>query len=172
MWWDGRVHFASDRDGVMILDARDGRVLECNPVAADLLGHPAVEVRGCLARQWLARPEYADRLLSDPGRIGPDGPTIGTLADELGLSKSGLFAHFRSKEALVIQLLERASESVIESTRRAARSSSAGLASSPVPFQPGMKVSQTAASAARRLSLRTGTREGYAAERDNDRVGE
>lgn len=73
-----RALFESDRDGVMILDARDGRVLECNPVAADLLGHPAVEVRGCLARQWLARPEYADRILSDPGRIGPDGQLIDT----------------------------------------------------------------------------------------------
>ena len=33
--------------------------------------------------------------------------TIGTLAERLGLSKSGLFAHFRSKEALQVETLDR-----------------------------------------------------------------
>src|SRR5262245_61807868 len=33
-------------------------------------------------------------------RIGFEGLTIGRLADDLRMSKSGLFAHFRSKEAL------------------------------------------------------------------------
>jgi AcrR family transcriptional regulator len=42
--------------------------------------------------------------------IGLDGLSIGRLADELSLSKSGLFAHFRSKEALQIQVLETAAE--------------------------------------------------------------
>ena len=36
--------------------------------------------------------------------------TIGPLADRLGLSKSGLFAHFRSKEALQVETLDRAAE--------------------------------------------------------------
>ena len=36
--------------------------------------------------------------------------TIGPLAERLGLSKSGLFAHFRSKEALQVETLERAAE--------------------------------------------------------------
>jgi AcrR family transcriptional regulator len=35
-----------------------------------------------------------------------EGLTIGSLAEDLGLSKSGLFAHFRSKEALQVQVLE------------------------------------------------------------------
>jgi AcrR family transcriptional regulator len=34
--------------------------------------------------------------------------TIGPLAERLGLSKSGLFAHFRSKEALQVETLDRA----------------------------------------------------------------
>jgi AcrR family transcriptional regulator len=34
--------------------------------------------------------------------------TLGPLAERLGLSKSGLFAHFRSKEALQVETLERA----------------------------------------------------------------
>ena len=42
--------------------------------------------------------------------IGLEGLTIGKLAEELELSKSGLFAHFGSKEALQI--------AVIEETRR------------------------------------------------------
>jgi AcrR family transcriptional regulator len=36
--------------------------------------------------------------------------TIGPLAERLGLSKSGLFAHFRSKEALQVETLQRAAE--------------------------------------------------------------
>ncbi len=34
--------------------------------------------------------------------VGVEGLTIGRLADELSLSKSGLFAHFGSKEALQV----------------------------------------------------------------------
>lgn len=41
---------------------------------------------------------------------GLGGLTIGPLADRLGLSKSGLFAHFRSKEALQVETLDRAAE--------------------------------------------------------------
>jgi len=41
-------------------------------------------------------------------RVGLEGLSIGTLAEELRLSKSGLFAHFRSKETLQIQVLETA----------------------------------------------------------------
>ena len=47
-------------------------------------------------------------------QVGLSGLTIGALADDLELSKSGLFAHFRSKEALQIQVLEHASQSFIE----------------------------------------------------------
>ncbi len=39
-------------------------------------------------------------------KMGLGGLTIGGLAEELDLSKSGLFAHFQSKEALQIQVLE------------------------------------------------------------------
>ena len=41
---------------------------------------------------------------------GLDGLTIGGLAADLGLSKSGLFAHFGSKESLQVQVLQRAIE--------------------------------------------------------------
>ena len=41
---------------------------------------------------------------------GLDGLSIGRLAEHTGMSKSGLFAHFRSKEALQAETLERAAE--------------------------------------------------------------
>ena len=41
---------------------------------------------------------------------GLGGLTIGPLADRLGLSKSGLFAHFQSKEVLQVETLDRAAE--------------------------------------------------------------
>ena len=41
---------------------------------------------------------------------GLGGLTIGPLAERLGLSKSGLFAHFQSKEALQIETLDRAAD--------------------------------------------------------------
>lgn len=41
---------------------------------------------------------------------GIDGVSIGLLAEQVGLSKSGLFAHFRSKEALQIAILDESSE--------------------------------------------------------------
>jgi AcrR family transcriptional regulator len=44
---------------------------------------------------------------------GLEGLTIGRLADELGMSKSGLFAHFGSKEELQIAAIESAAERFI-----------------------------------------------------------
>jgi AcrR family transcriptional regulator len=49
--------------------------------------------------------ERAVRLAS---RVGLQGLTIGGLAEELQLSKSGLFAHFRSKASLEVEVLEAA----------------------------------------------------------------
>lgn len=42
--------------------------------------------------------------------IGLEAVTLGTLADGIGMSKSGLFAHFKSKEALQLAVIERAVE--------------------------------------------------------------
>jgi len=57
--------------------------------------------KGELTRQAIL--EHAARMAS---RVGLEGLTIGALADELALSKSGLFAHFKSKEELQLQVLE------------------------------------------------------------------
>jgi len=53
-------------------------------------------------------------------QIGLEGLTIGRLATDLGLSKSGLFAHFHSKEALQIQVLDAAAERFVEEVVRPA----------------------------------------------------
>jgi AcrR family transcriptional regulator len=49
--------------------------------------------------------EHAVALAS---QIGYEALTIGRLADDIGLSKSGLFAHFKSKEELQAQVVEAA----------------------------------------------------------------
>ncbi len=51
---------------------------------------------------------------------GLGGISIGTLASSLGLSKSGLFAHFNSKENLQIQTLAAASQTFIHQVVRPA----------------------------------------------------
>lgn len=53
-------------------------------------------------------------------QLGLTGLTIGALAEELNLSKSGLFAHFQSKEALQIEVLEYAAARFAEKVVRPA----------------------------------------------------
>jgi AcrR family transcriptional regulator len=47
-------------------------------------------------------------------RIGFEGLTIGRLAEDLRMSKSGLFAHFRSKEGLQLEILRMAGARMVE----------------------------------------------------------
>jgi AcrR family transcriptional regulator len=60
------------------------------------------------------RSEILDRALGLAGEVGLEGISLGVLAAGLNLSKSGLFAHFKSKEALQLSVLERAIEQFIE----------------------------------------------------------
>jgi AcrR family transcriptional regulator len=46
--------------------------------------------------------------------VGLEGLTIGRLAERLNLSKSGLFAHFRSKDKLAVEVIEAAREKFVE----------------------------------------------------------
>ena len=59
------------------------------------------------------RDAILDAALSLASVGGLTGLSIGTLAREVGLSKSGLFAHFRSKEELQLELL-RAAEHALQ----------------------------------------------------------
>jgi AcrR family transcriptional regulator len=47
-------------------------------------------------------------------KIGLQGLSIGRLAEEMSLSKSGLFAHFGSKEALEVAVVEEASRQFVQ----------------------------------------------------------
>ena len=60
------------------------------------------------------RTAILDRSVALATQVGLEGLTIGRLATELHLSKSGLFAHFRSKEALQIQVLDAAAERFVD----------------------------------------------------------
>ncbi len=69
---------------------------------------------------FMKRHETKQKLLKagidQVSALGLSGVTIGRLAEVSGLSKSGLFAHFRSKEQLQIDLLDetvRAAERVV-----------------------------------------------------------
>jgi AcrR family transcriptional regulator len=59
-------------------------------------------------------------------RIGLGGLSIGGLATETGMSKSGLFAHFGSKEAMQVQALEAEADRFIEHVVRPALRADAG----------------------------------------------
>ncbi|MDF1564720.1 MAG: TetR/AcrR family transcriptional regulator [Deltaproteobacteria bacterium] len=52
--------------------------------------------------------------------VGLEGLTIGSLASRVGMSKSGLFAHFGSKEELQCAVLDAAAESFVEVVLRPA----------------------------------------------------
>ena len=60
-------------------------------------------------------------------RVGFSGLSIGRLAQELDLSKSGLFSHFRSKEALEIQVLEYGAARFVESVVKPALAAPRGI---------------------------------------------
>lgn len=74
--------------------------------------------------------ETRERILDQAVRIasrdGLEGLTIGSLSSELGLSKSGLFAHFGSKDELQLQVLQAAVERFTENVIRPSLSAPRG----------------------------------------------
>jgi AcrR family transcriptional regulator len=74
--------------------------------------------------------ETRDRILEQAARLasrdGLEGLTIGVLSTELGLSKSGLFAHFGSKDELQLQVLQATVERFEETVIRPALSAPRG----------------------------------------------
>jgi AcrR family transcriptional regulator len=55
-----------------------------------------------------------DRALAIASTLGLEGLSIGGVAKEVGMSKSGLFAHFRSKEEMQLQVLKTAVDRFVE----------------------------------------------------------
>jgi AcrR family transcriptional regulator len=77
--------------------------------------------KGLLTRQHILG--HAASLAS---RIGLSGLSIGLLAEELELSKSGLWAHFKSKEQLQLEVLEYAAGQFVETVLKPALAASRG----------------------------------------------
>ena len=63
-----------------------------------------------MSRGTQTRSDILSHALNHASRIGLSGLSIGTLARDVGMSKSGLFAHFGSKEELQRAVLESAAE--------------------------------------------------------------
>lgn len=74
----------------------------------------------------LTRTAILDEALQVASRSGFTGLSVGGLADQTGMSKSGLFAHFGSMDQLQLQLLQRARERFVDSVVRPALSAPRG----------------------------------------------
>jgi AcrR family transcriptional regulator len=66
------------------------------------------------------RQTILDRAVALSSRVGLCGLTVGRLATDLEMSKSGLFAHFNSKENLQMQVLAHAAERFLDDVVRPA----------------------------------------------------
>jgi AcrR family transcriptional regulator len=75
----------------------------------------------------LTRQAILDDAVEVAARVGLGGLTIGQLAVHTEMSKSGLFAHFRSKESLQIEVLQRAREHFIDRVMRPALATPRGV---------------------------------------------
>ncbi len=64
-----------------------------------------------MAKGELTRETVLREALAQSSRLGLRGITIGTLADSMGMSKSGLFAHFGSMEGLQGAVMDFAADS-------------------------------------------------------------
>jgi len=67
-----------------------------------------------MSRGEVTRHAILEHAVSLSTKLGLEGVTIGRLAEDLGLSKSGLFVHFQSKESLQLALVEFAAERFVE----------------------------------------------------------
>lgn len=63
-----------------------------------------------MSKGQTTRDAIVREALAQATRVGLEALSLGVLADSLGLSKSGLFAHFKSKQALQRAVLEHAIE--------------------------------------------------------------
>jgi AcrR family transcriptional regulator len=66
------------------------------------------------------RQAILERAASLASQVGLEGVSIGRLAKEARLSKSGLFAHFNSKESLQVQVLRHTAQTFVDRVVRPA----------------------------------------------------
>jgi len=75
----------------------------------------------------VTRAAIIEQALAIARREGLEGLTIGTLAERLGMSKSGVFAHFGSREELQLAVLNQYATQFVASVLRPAVARSRGL---------------------------------------------
>jgi len=67
-----------------------------------------------VAKGEATRQAILERAFEHAKQLGLSGLSIGRLAEDTGLSKSGLFAHFGSKEALQVAVVDEAARQFVE----------------------------------------------------------
>jgi AcrR family transcriptional regulator len=87
----------------------------------------APDTDGRRARGARTRAQILERAANLASIEGLEGLTIGRLATELGMSKSGLFAHFGSKEELQLATIDTAREIFAREVVAPARAAERGL---------------------------------------------
>jgi AcrR family transcriptional regulator len=80
-----------------------------------------------MSKGTATRGRILDRAVSLASTDGITGLTLGRLAESVGMSKSGLFAHFRSKEELQLRVLEAVIENFRDEVVRPALQKPRGL---------------------------------------------
>src|SRR6185295_18727743 len=73
------------------------------------------------------REKILERAVVLARHVGLEGVTLGTLATETGLSKSGLYAHFQSKENLQLEIIKLSAEQFADEVFRPAIQEPRGL---------------------------------------------
>src|SRR5262245_46047208 len=95
------------------------------------------------ARGDSTRIEILERATTLARSLGLRGVTIGHLAADLKLSKSGLFAHFGSREALEIAILDHAAERFVDDVIRPALAEPRGAPRLGAAFERWLAWSET-----------------------------
>ena len=108
---------------------RPDRAVAADGSRADhaLPGGDAVRLDGRRARGRRTRESILQAAVDLASVEGLDGLTIGRLASALGMSKSGLFAHFGAKEELRLATIEAAAEIYVREVVAPAREAERGL---------------------------------------------
>lgn len=85
---------------------RGHKAVQPDAGASGAAAHPESGPRAAVsAKGRQTRQAIIDTALQMAGRIGLEGLSIGVLADRMGMSKSGVFAHFGSREELQIAVV-------------------------------------------------------------------
>jgi AcrR family transcriptional regulator len=88
---------------------------------------PAAAPAGRARKGQVTRAAIIEQALSIARRDGLEGLTIGALAERLGMSKSGVFSHFGSREELQLAVLRQYAERFVEAVLRPAVARPRGL---------------------------------------------